>query len=117
MRARFFTLVTAMLSLLAPSPPALAQGAGVEIIDQGPCPTVPPTPDYVLEWAWAEGSQAEALEVARAEARRKLETTLCLGVSEARCEAAKRVGSHPIPPRDPQDAPPRISSTGPAFSR
>jgi len=67
----------------------------VEIIDQGPCPTVPPTQDYVLEWAWAEGSQALALEAARAEARRKLEATLCRGVSEARCEAATRhIASH-----------------------
>jgi hypothetical protein len=74
---------------------ALAQGAGVEIIDQGPCPTVPPTPDYLLEWAWAEGTQAEALEAARTEARRKLEAKLCNGVSATRCSAAQRhIDSH-----------------------
>jgi hypothetical protein len=92
-RSRLGALSLILGALLPPS--ALAQGAGVEIIEQGPCPTVPPTPDYVLEWAWAAGGQAEALEAARAEARRKLERTLCRGVSQARCDAATRhIASH-----------------------
>jgi hypothetical protein len=90
MRPRHWFGIAALLGSLASVPDATAQGAGVEIIDQGPCPTVPPTPEYLLEWSWAEGTQAEALNTARAEARRKLEATLCRGVSEARCAAATR---------------------------
>lgn len=98
MRPRLHAAFAALTALLTPavgSPPARAQGAGVQIVDQGPCPTVPPTPEWVIEWAWAEGGRAEALEAAHGEARRKLEATLCRGVSEARCDAATRhIASH-----------------------
>jgi len=92
---RSWPCIAALTVLLLAAPQVQAQGAGVEFIDLGDCPTVPPTPDYVLEWAWAEGPRAEALEAARAEARRKLEATLCRGVTEARCAAATRhIASH-----------------------
>jgi len=83
-RTRRPLIPTVLVLVLAPTLTASADDS-----NEDPCPTVPPV-GWVLEVGWADGSQAEALEQARANARQTLVGQLCEGYDELRCAAVKR---------------------------